>query len=259
MADISQPLLFDSHCHLDSPQFSDDTQAIIQSARHAGVKEILIIGIDADNSSRSRDLAHRFGLRFTAGIHPHDADSYTPADLLKIAELASDPLCVAIGEIGLDYYRNYAAKDNQKKLLNEMLSLASDLKLPIVLHQRSVGYDVIDLLDRYDLPAGGVFHCFSDEPEHALEGIKRGYYISFAGNVTYKKSSLLEIACQIPLDRLLIETDAPYLTPHPFRGKRNEPAYVAYTANVIAEARNISLNDLASITRENGKRLFGWD
>ncbi len=257
MPDSSKPIFFDTHCHLDSSQYRGETDDVVRRAIESGVKKMVIIGINLENSIGSRDLAREYSQHFTTGIHPHDADVYKPGDVRQIAELARDELCVAIGEIGLDYFRDYADHDNQRKLLREMLAIASDLKLPVVLHQRAVGRDVIDILDEFDLPAGGVFHCFSDGMELAQEGLNRGFYISFAGNVTYKKSKLLEIAAEIPIDRLLIETDAPYLTPIPHRGKRNEPAMVALTGACIAEARGMDVQEFASITRDNGKRLFG--
>jgi len=256
MSDPSQSLLFDTHCHLDSGQYSGETDDVVRRADDAGVKDLLIIGINLQNSIGSRNLARKYNQHFTAGIHPHDADSYVVDDINRIAELAKDELCVAIGEIGLDYFRDYADHDNQRKLLHEMLNVASDLSLPVVLHQRSVEFDVIKIIDKFDLPAGGVFHCFSDDWELAQAGLNRGFYISFAGNVTYKKSKLLPIAADIPIDKLLIETDAPYLTPVPHRGKRNEPALITHTASCIAEARNMKLHEFAKITRENGKRLF---
>jgi TatD DNase family protein len=250
---------FDTHAHLADPAFQSDLKEVIERASDAGVTKILVIGLDADNSSHACEIAHRFDLRFAAGIHPSESTSADKATRQRIEKLLNDPLCVAVGEIGLDFYHEDSLDSiSQAAAFRMMLNLASETGLPVVIHQRNAAREVLEVLDEFDLPAKGIFHCFSGELAYAQEVIDRGFHISLAGNITYKKSNLVEIASMVPLDRLLVETDAPYLTPSPYRGKRNEPAYVIHTVNRIAEIRGISLAEIAGRLRENAEELLRW-
>jgi len=250
--------LFDTHCHLADPALVPDLPDVIERARTAGVTEVLIIGLNVENSLEAQCLADQWGFHFAAGIHPSDCATANEVDFETIAKILKSPSCRAVGEIGLDFYHpTNPTMEKQIEVFRRLLSIASDARLPIVIHQRKSAWEVLRIIDEFNLPAGGVFHCFSGDWEYAQEVLRRGFYISIAGNITYKNTHLIETVVNTPLDRLLIETDAPYLTPVPFRGKRNEPAYIAYTAARIAELRNLPLEDLAMQLNQNAQRLFG--
>lgn len=247
---------FDTHCHLADPAFEGEIAEVVARARAAGVTKIAVIGLDLDNSRASARLAREFDLLFTAGIHPAECQAAQEMDIQGVAHLLSDPLCVAVGEIGLDYYRKEPPHDLQTALFRRMLALASASGLPVVMHQRNSAVDVLRIVDEFDLPGKGVFHCFSGDEVYAEEVVRRGFYISMAGNVTYKNGVLGQVVAAAPLDRLLIETDAPYLTPHPHRGRRNEPAHLPHTAAKVAELRGIPVEELSTALSANAERLF---
>ena len=251
--------LFDTHTHLYHTQFSADLESVFVRMASAEVTKAMCIGFDLDSSAQALALTQaKPNLWAAVGIHPHDAQEVPPDYLTKLAELLAHPHAVALGEIGLDYYRDLSPRDIQRRVFKEQLALTRDLAIPVIIHARDAFGDLMDILrqDRIS-PAGGVIHCFSGSWEIAVEAMEMGFYISLAGPVTYNKSLRLhEIAARLPEDRLLIETDCPFLAPIPFRGKRNEPAYVRYIAEYIAELRGITPAELAAITTANACAAF---
>lgn len=252
-------ILFDTHAHLDSEDYDGDRDEMIRRARDAGVVLIVNVGYDLESSRRSIKLAEEYDFIYAAvGIHPHDAESAVPGYLGELEKLAAHPRVVALGEIGLDYYRDLSPRPVQQKVFLEQMALAKRLNKPIIIHDRDAHGDIMNLLRKEGLgPAGGVMHCYSGSWEMAKECLSMGFYLSIAGPVTFPNApKLKEVASRVPLDRLLIETDAPYLTPVPHRGKRNETAYVAFTADATAKLRGMETEDLAKLCTENGRRLF---
>lgn len=252
-------MLFDTHTHLNADQFEGEEDAIIRRAKEAGVSKMLVVGFDAKTIERAMQLAETYDFLYAAvGWHPVDAKDMTDDDLNWLEELASHPKVVAIGETGLDYYWDKSSKDVQKEAFKQQIQLAKKVKLPLVIHNREATDDVIEILKREGADeVGGVMHCFSGTLEQAQRCIDLNFYISFAGPVTFKNAKpLQEVAREVPLERILIETDCPYLAPHPFRGKRNEPAYVKYVAQQLAHLKNKDIEEIATITYNNAKRLF---
>ncbi len=252
-------MLFDSHAHIDDKKFNDDRDATIVRALENGIGGILNAGADMFSSARAVELAERYEAVYAAvGIHPHDAKEAREADYSKLAEWADRPKVVAIGEIGLDYHYDFSPRDVQKTVLIRQLDLARQLGKPVIIHDREAHADILSIMKKEGAGLTGVFHCFSGSMEMAREVLAMGLYLSFAGPVTFANAhKLKEVARDIPLERLLVETDSPYLTPEPYRGRRNEPAYVQYVAETIAALRNVEPEYLAKITTENTKRLFG--
>lgn len=252
-------ILFDTHAHLDDEMFNEDRDEMIRRARQAGVVLIVNVGYSLASSHDSISLADRYDMIYAAvGIHPHDAAEAGPGYLEELEKMASHPRVVAIGEIGLDYYRDLSPRPVQRRVFSEQMALAKKLEKPIIIHDRDAHGDMMDILRREKLgPAGGVMHCYSGSWEMARECLSMGFYISIAGPVTYTNAARLkDVAARVPRDRLLIETDAPYLTPAPYRGKRNEPAHVRYTAEEISRLREMEIEDLGKMCAENGRRLF---
>ncbi len=251
-------MLVDSHAHLQWASFDRDRDKVIIRASEADVKHIVNIGYDLEGSRKAITLAEtNSGLYATVGIHPHEADGFNENVLAELKRLSENSKVVAIGEIGLDYYRNLSGKAAQQKAFEAQLILAQELKLPVVIHDRDAHADILKTLSKFIKKISGVMHCFSGSLEMAEQCVRMGYYISFAGPVTYRNSrNLQEIAKQITLDRILIETDCPWLTPQEVRGKRNEPAFLAFTAEKIAELRGMSMDELATATTENSKQAF---
>lgn len=252
-------LFFDTHAHLDDSSYNGDREEMLQRAQDSRISYIINVGYNLLSSRRSLDLAAKHDFIYAAvGVHPHDAAEAAENYLEEIQAMASHPKVVAIGEMGLDYYRNLSPKEIQQRVFREQIRLAAELEKPIIVHDREAHGDVMAILkDEAVGPAKGVLHCFSGSMEMAWECLKMGFYLSIAGPVTFKNANkLLDVAANISLDRLLIETDAPYLTPEPHRGKRNESAYVAYAGQRIAEIRGIPVEELAAATTENAKRLF---
>lgn len=252
-------ILFDTHAHLEGEEYDADREEMIARARSAGVVHIVNVGYDLESSRRSVRLAEEYDLIYAAvGIHPHDAAAAGSGYLEELEEMAAHPRVVALGEMGLDYYRDLSPRPVQQRVFREQLALARELDLPIIIHDRDAHGDLMKILrENPPGPAGGVMHCYSGSWEMARECLALGLYISFAGPVTYPNARRLkELVSLVPLDRLLIETDAPYLSPVPYRGKRNEPAYLACTAEEIARLRGLKTDDLAKICTENGRKLF---
>lgn len=250
----------DSHAHLDFENFNQDRDAVIKNARLANIAAIINIGINLETIRKSIDLAESFDFIYaTAGIHPHDANDMKPQQWDGFVELLQHPKIVAIGEIGLDYYRDYSPHDVQKKILDRQLELAVEHDLPVVVHTRNAWQDIMPIFtEQFRGKLKGVFHCFSGLESEAKAVLDAGYFISFTGVVTFKNANALNIAAHyVPLDRLLLETDCPFMAPEPFRGKRCEPAHVPYIAKKIAEARGIDLVELSHQTTVNVETLFG--
>lgn len=262
--------LTDTHCHLDFDRFDQDRDQVITRAVRAGVERILIPGIDIHSSMAAVGLTEQYPMIFAGvGVHPNSGTTWTLTTKAELTDLAQKNKVVAIGEIGLDYYRDWTPQHLQRKIFREQLELAAELELPVAIHNRDAAEDLIPMLLEWheDLiemesalaKAPGVLHSYSDDFETAERVVAAGFYLGISGPVTFKKAiQLQEIARAIPLDKLLIETDAPYLTPHPFRGKRNEPAHVYYIAEKIAELRGVSPDDVGNISANNAKILFNW-
>lgn len=262
--------LTDTHCHLDFDRFDEDRDQVIQRAVKAGVERILIPGIDVHSSMAAVGLTEQQEKIFAAvGVHPNSGTTWTSTTIAELTDLAQKPKVVAIGEIGLDYYRDWTPHHVQRKVFREQLELATEMDLPVAIHNRDAAVDMIPMLLEWhqdliemDSPlagAPGVLHSFSDDLETAERVVAAGFYLGISGPVTFRKAiELQEIARNIPIESLLIETDAPYLTPHPFRGKRNEPAHVYYIAEKIAEIRGVSPAAVGQITTNNAKILFNW-
>jgi TatD DNase family protein len=266
--EISVPLLetpvIDTHCHLDMDAYTDDLDEILQRAYQHNIRAIISVGIDFESSTKTVSLAHKYKMVFaTVGIHPHDVDNIIDTTLLMVADLAqkNKEQVVGYGEIGLDYVKKYSSPENQRRQFRNQLALAEDLRLPVIIHDREAHEDTLTILkERGPLRYGGIMHCFSGDIRFADQVLDLGLHISIPGTVTFKDAdSLKEVAKSIPLSSLLLETDGPFLTPHPFRGKRNEPLYVLYTAQEIATLRDISLEELAKQTSRNAKELFTLD
>jgi len=254
--------LIDSHAHIDFPQFADDRDAMLQRARAAGVTKLLAIGTGP--GPEKLDSALPFAeqhdwIYATVGIHPHEAKEVTPQHLNQLATLAKHRKVIAWGEIGLDYHYDHSPRDAQARVFRDQMALAREAKLPIIIHCREAWDDCLKMLEETWWPTGlgGILHCFSSTLGDAQRGIDMGFLISFAGNSTYPKTqNLRDIAKALPLENILIETDAPYLAPQPWRGKRNEPAYVAEVAWMLATVRNLSLDEAAAATSANFRRFF---
>ncbi|NLZ37998.1 MAG: TatD family hydrolase [Firmicutes bacterium] len=252
-------VFIDTHAHLTDRRFSEDFEAVVARAKSAGVVTIINVGYDLPSSEAAIALAADNDNFFAAvGIHPHEASSVDQNILQSLKKLAAHPKVVAIGEIGLDYYYRHSEPKQQEHALRQQIRLARELALPVIIHDRDAHEDVLAIL-RAEKAAevGGVMHCFSGDLDFALRCLELGFYISFAGTITFKKPGDLPLVAQkVPLERILIETDCPYLAPIPRRGRRNEPAYVVHVAEKIAELRQLELNKIAAITTQNAQRLF---
>jgi TatD DNase family protein len=254
--------LIDTHLHLDEEAFRPDRDEVLARAAAAGVNTLISIGITVVTSRAAIALAQEYPAVYAAvAIQPNYVSQAAPGDWEIIQELATQPKVVAVGETGLDRYWDHAPFDLQVEFFDKHLELARRLNLPFIVHCREAEKDVVAQLRQAAAngPLRGVMHSFSGELETALACVEFGLYISFAGMLTFKKNDALRaVAAQVPLERLLVETDAPYLAPTPFRGKRNEPAYVRHTAEVLATVRNIAPEEIARVTTDNARRLFGF-
>ena len=251
--------IFDTHCHLDSERFSEDREDAYKRMLEARVERCVCVGSDLPSSRLCLEIAaDHEGVYAAAGVHPHDAKDAPEGYLDVLEKMLSEKKAVALGEIGLDYYYDYSPRDVQKKVLDEQVELAIRLHKPVIFHIRDAHGDMIDIFrSRSRLPRG-IIHCFSGSRETALEYVRMGFYISFSGPLTFKKAPNLQAAAQaVPLDRLLVETDSPYLAPEPVRGRRNEPANVFYVCQKLAELRDLPMEEMARITTENGCRIYG--
>jgi len=257
-------LLIDSHAHIDLPEFNKDRDQVLERARQQGVRAVINVGLDAESSRKSLAMAQKYDDVFVAvGFHPHEAAKMKDGDLESLAELTKDSRVVAIGEIGLDFYRNLSPRQSQLEVFKAQLDLAVELNLPVVVHCRQAHEEVYDILSAWvkaspaDNSRRGVIHCFSGDIGMARRYIELGFYISLAGSVTYPSAGeLVEVARELPLDRLLLETDAPFLAPQAHRGKRNEPAYMVHTAEKVAEVRQAPVEAVAEAAARNTIELF---
>jgi TatD DNase family protein len=256
------PDLFDTHAHLHFPGFDEDREAVLARARAAGVRRMVTIGTDAETSRAALALAERHAdVWATAGVHPHDAAESDAAAQAEVERIAAERRVVAIGEIGLDFFRNLSPPETQERVLRRFLALARRLRKPVVLHCRDAHAEILALLGEEGVAeVGGIMHCFSGDVAIARRCLDLGLLISLAGPVTYPNArSLPDVARFVPGDRLVVETDCPFLPPQGYRGKRNEPAYLTITAARVAELRGEPLDDLAARTTANACRLFGID
>ena len=256
------PELFDTHAHLHFPEFDADREAMLARARAAGVRRMVTIGTDADTTRAAIAVAEREGdVWATAGVHPHDAGESDDAALAEVERLAGDPRVVAIGEIGLDFFRNLSPREAQERVFRRFIALARRVRKPVVVHCRDAHAEVLGILTEERVSeVGGIMHCFSGDVEIARRCLDLGLVISLAGPVTYPNARALpDVARFVPADRLVIETDCPFLPPQGYRGKRNEPAYLALTATRVAELRGESLETLARRTSDNARRLLRVD
>ena len=256
--------LIDSHCHLDMAEYRRDLDQVMTRAAGHGIKGIVTIGIDLESSEAAVTIARRSSMvRATVGVHPHDAEKASSASLARIVALTDHyrEEVVGWGEIGLDYVKKYAPPDIQRAAFRKQLHLAKELKLPVIIHDREAHEDCLRIIDETGpFEQGGIMHCFSGNLEFAHRVIDNNFHISIPGVVTFKKAEVMqEVASQVPLDRLLLETDGPFLAPVPYRGKRNEPLYTLYTAARIAELRDIDIGELAAQTTRNCCALFNYE
>jgi TatD DNase family protein len=251
-------MYFDSHAHINDERFDEDRDAVIQRALDGGLAGFLNAGADMESSASGVAIAEKYPAVFAAvGIHPHDAKTAKEEDYATLAKWAMHPKVVAIGEIGLDYHYNLSPKEAQQEVFLRQLDVARQTGLPYIIHDREAHADCLQIIKRAAKGLPGVFHCFSGSLEMAKELLALGLYISFAGPLTFSNSvKLKEIAAAIPPDRILIETDCPYLTPQPHRGKRNEPFHVKLVAAELARLRGLEPDEVGAITYENAKHLF---
>jgi TatD DNase family protein len=255
-------MLIDSHAHIQGKEYAGEVEAVIDRARAAGVETIIAVGGAGDMSSNAEavNLADTFSdVYATVGMHPHDAKDVGADELRSLAALAASPKVIAIGETGLDYYYNHSPHDVQRRVFSQFIHMALDTGLPIVVHERDAAHEAADLL-RGEGAGGlrGVIHCFTGNKDAARAYLELGFYLSFTGIITFKNAGALrEVVRQVPLERMLVETDSPYLTPVPHRGKRNEPAYVRFVAETIAQVKEMPVEEVARATTRNVKQLFG--
>jgi TatD DNase family protein len=251
----------DTHCHLNDQAFRDDYQTALKTARTAGVGVLVVVGFDLESSRRAAQLAREHESIFAAvGIHPSDADTWDETVARELRRLLTEPKVVALGEIGLDYhYDDAPAKVVQRRVFRQQLDLAGQLQKPVIIHNREAHQDTWAVLQETPLgPAGGVMHCFSGSRETARQYLAMGLYLSFAGPLTFNNArQVREVAREIPLERLLIETDAPYLAPHPHRGQRNEPGLVGLVGEKLAEVKGLAVTRVMEVTTANAQALFG--
>jgi TatD DNase family protein len=254
-------MFIDSHCHLDNEQFDADRDEVIQRALDAGVE--LMVAIGSGDGPPDLEAGIRLADRYpsfycTVGVHPHEAAKATPETFKQLEQLLKHPKVVAIGEIGLDYHYDHSPRDVQRDVFVEQMRIARDARKPIVIHTREAWEDTLaTIAEHWDKNAGGIMHCFSGTPVEAARSLALGFYLSFGGIVTFPKSlDIQEAARRAPADRILIETDAPYLAPVPHRGKRNEPALVVETARKLAALRGVSLESIAATTTANCRTLL---
>lgn len=250
-------MFIDTHCHLDFPEFNPDREEVIQRAKDNGIDYIINIGSSLEGSRKSLELSQQYDFIFASvGIHPHEADSFDEKVEGSLRALAKNERVAAIGEIGLDYFKNYAQTENQKILFRALLNLAQDLNLPVVIHNRQAGVDVLEML-KASMPKKAVVHCFSGDENFLKECLDLGFFISFTCNITYRKAdNLRKLVALTPLNRMMLETDAPFLPPEDLRGKRNEPMYVKLLAEEIAIIKETSLEEVARVTSDNAKQFF---
>lgn len=252
-------MLIDTHTHIDLENFKDRFDEVLKTAAEYGVGKVVIPGVEPSGFDRIVQLCEKYENVFgAAGVHPEDVNSYNDEAENKIKELLKHPKIIAVGEIGLDYYWDKSQVERQKEIFERQILIAKEVSKPILVHDREAHADSFEILKKTGAAqAGVVMHCFSGSPEFALECVKEGFYIALGGVVTFKNAKKAkEVAKVVPLDKLLLETDAPYMTPVPFRGKENQPAYVKFVAQEIADLRGISFDEVAEATTANAQRLL---
>ena len=248
---------FDSHAHYNDEKFELDRVDLINNIYKEGITKIVCAGYNVEQSKFALKFAKDFHFMYaTCGISPNDIEDFEEKNLEEIEEIGKDNKIVAIGEIGLDYYWNKDNKELQKELFIKQIEIANRLEKPIIIHTRDASIDTIEILKRYPVKKKGVFHCCPLNQELIKEGLKLGYYISFSGNITFKNAKSEECVSLVPLDKVLIETDSPYLSPEPFRGKRNDSRNVKLVAQKIADIKGITLEEVARITYNNANKIF---
>jgi len=251
--------VIDTHCHLDMISNGTDIDTTITRAATCGVAPIITVGIDLESSQKAINLAAQYeSVYATVGIHPHNVQELDDSTYAELEKLCRKPKVVAYGEIGLDYIKQYAPKNVQLEHYARQVDLAKKVNLPLVIHDREAHEDILHILNKKSpFPAGGVMHCFSGDWHLATKILDLGFLVSIPGVVTFNKAAAMqEVAQQVPLDMLILETDAPFLAPDPLRGKENIPEYILYTAQKVADLRGISLEELARRTTENASKLF---
>ncbi len=248
----------DSHAHLNDERFNEDMEEVIGSLNENGISTVINIGADIPSSRISIELAEKYPFIYAAaGVHPSECSDMCEADIVELTKMLAHEKCVALGEIGLDFHYDFTPKEIQRKWFYRQLELAKELDKPVIIHDREAHAECFDGVKAYGNK--GVFHCYSGSAEMAKELVKLGFYVSFTGAVTFKNASKLLLAVEaVPLDRIMIETDCPYMAPVPFRGHRNEPKYVRYVAEKIAEIKGETVEKIAEITAENTRRLFNF-
>jgi TatD DNase family protein len=252
-------MLIDSHAHLEMPEFKKDLEAVIQRAKESGVEYIFTIGTEKKDWKRALEIVNSHpSIYAVLGVHPHNVKEIDDRDYSVLKGLCRNGKVKAYGEIGLDFFRNLSPRDIQLKRFREQIGVAKELGLPVVIHDREAHQETLEILKSEKAEeCGGIIHCFSGDYEMAKACIDMGFYISIPGTITYKNADRFrEIVKKIPLESLLVETDAPFLTPEPFRGKRNESSYVRYTAQKVAEVKEVSFDKVAEVTTENAKRVY---
>jgi TatD DNase family protein len=252
-------MLIDTHAHLSMPEYSADLDAVISRASEKGVEKIISCGFDLKSSIKSLEIAEKFPEVYgAAGIHPHHAEEIKPVDLEKFQKALKHPRIRAIGEIGLDYFRNISPAEAQKKLFRTLLEMARSAGRPVIIHSRDAGGDVLKILEEFPTIKKIVFHCFPSDLKLFEQVMARGYFISFTGTITFKNCSetLKKIVALVSLEKIMLETDCPYLAPQAFRGQRNEPAYLTLIAEAIAEIKKISFEQVAQATSQTATEFF---
>ena len=250
-------MLIDTHCHLDFPEFEEDRDQVIRRAKNNGIDYFINIGSSLAGSERSIEIASAYGYIYaTVGIHPHEADHFDKKAEEAIRALAKKDKVVAIGEIGLDYFKNYSRAENQRALFRSLAKIAQELNLPLVIHSREAQEDTLKILKEVT-PQKAVVHCFSTDADFLKRCLDAGFFVSFTCNITYKKAEGLRSLVKItPIQRLMLETDAPFLSPQGLRGRRNEPMHVKTLAEEIARIKDMSVEEVARVTTDNAKKFF---
>lgn len=252
-------MLIDSHAHLELSEFDSDRKEVIRRAGERGVEYIVTVGINLEDSENAVAIAERYDTIYASvGVHPHDVKGIDETTYDSLRKLSESNKVIAYGEIGLDFFRNLSPRELQTRRFEEQLELASELGLPVIIHDREAHRETVEMLKNRKNVSGGVIHCFSGDYDMAVGCLDMGFYISIPGTITYKKAETLrDVVRKMPMDRMLVETDCPFLSPEPKRGKRNEPANVVYTARRIAQIKDLSYEEVAMTTSNNTKRLFG--
>ncbi len=250
-------MLIDTHAHLNMEDYDADMEGVLQRALAADVRMIVNIGYDLESSTHAVELAQKHGFLYVAvGVHPHDSDRLTEQGLERLRELSTGKKVVAIGETGLDFYRDLSPRDVQRESFRKQIRLAKEVDLPLVIHLRNAQEEGFSILKR-ETVAKGVMHCFSGSLQQAQEAVRLGFYLGFDGPITFNSPKLISILKEIPKERVLLETDCPYLAPEPHRGKRNEPSYLRFICQKAASELGMSYQELAALTTSNAKNLFG--